>query len=339
MPFHLDQYRREGIVTTASLLAASLFLVPAFSGTGGALHAQEHGRHSHEDPEGHAAGDGHHGGLHFTHPLFTESVSPDRKVRVNYGYVDLPAAGEEEHSASLGAEYAFGRSFSVEASVPYTFTEDAAGITEVKLKFANFALEEHGILLGYGLGAGIPTSGDGPHDHTHGDGDHDHGAAAGAGPAFAAAGPAASGATSIPDPALDGGGGAVRPTLGRDHWELSPFFNIGFKGGSWELVGFGTFGIPTADVPEEDHGVSIAYNASALYHAGARVDILAELHGSGGIQGHPVGEDVVHLAPGIRWQVLPDRPLVLGAGASFPVTDHEVYDGRLLVSLFYHFGG
>jgi hypothetical protein len=307
----------SGAAASVAAAFGLLALVP------GALQAQE-GHHDHGRQAGeHAHGDGHHGGLHFTHPLFAESVSPDQKVRLNYGYFDLAGENEQEHSASVGFEYAFSRAFSVEAAVPYSFTDGAAGITSVTLKFANYALEEQGLLLGYGIGAGLPTSGDaggeGGHDH-----DHDHGAGAPAG---------------IPDPAFDGGGGSVHATLGRDHWELSPFFNIGYRGGSWELVGFGTFGVPTGDVPADDGGVSISYNASALYHAGTRFDLLAEIHGSGGVQGHPVGEDVVELAPGIRWQVLPDRPLVLGAGASFPLTDRQNYDGRLLVSLFYHFGG
>lgn len=304
----------------AALLAAAFGLLALAPG---ALRAQE-GQHEHGEEAGeHTHDDGHHGGLHFTHPLFAESVSPDRKVRLNYGYFDLTGQDEQEHSASVGFEYAFSRAFSVEAAVPYSFTDGAAGITSVSLKFANYALEEQGLLLGYGIGAGLPTSGDAGGEEGH-DHDHDHGAGVPAG---------------IPDPVLHGGGGAVHPTLGRDHWELSPFFNIGYMSGSWELVGFGTFGVPTGSVPDGDGGVSISYNASVLYHAGARLDLLAELHGSGGVQGHPVGEDVVQAAPGIRWQVLPESPLVLGAGASFPLTDVQEYDGRLLVSLFYHFGG
>lgn len=314
---------------------ACLLLAAALVATPDAVRAQEH-EHEHAGEHSHT-GDGHHAGLHFTHPLFAESVSPDRKVRLNYGYFDLPEAGEEEHSASLGLEYSISRGFSVEASFPYSFTDEAAGITEVALKFANFALEEHGLLLGYGLATGIPTSGadEGGHDHDHQDHAH-HGrrdrstVGQTGGPRFP---------NGIPSPALDGGGGAVHATLGRDHWELSPFFNVGFKSGAWELVGFGTLGVPTGDPPEDEGGVGISYNASVLYHAGSRIDLLAELHGRGGIQGHPVGEDVVNLAPGIRWQVLPDRPLVLGVGASFPVSAREDYDGRILASLFYHFGG
>lgn len=324
----------SGLRSTLAALAC-LLLAVALVATPDGVRAQEH---EHEHPGEHShTGDGHHAGLHFTHPLFAESVSPDRKVRLNYGYFDLPEAGEEEHSASLGLEYSFSRSFSVEASFPYSFTDEAAGITEVALKFANFSLEEHGLLLGYGLATGIPTSGAAEGGHGHDHQDHAHrgqGDRSTAGQTGSVSIP-----KGIPGPALDGGGGAVHATLGRDHWELSPFFNVGFKSGAWELVGVGSFDIPTGDPPEDDEGVGISYNASVLYHAGSRIDLLAELHGRGGIQGHPVGEDVVNVAPGIRWKVLPDRPLVLGLAASFPVSHREDYDGRILASLFYHFGG
>ncbi len=36
----------------------------------------------------HAEAD-HHEGLHFSHPLIAESVSPDTKVRLDYAFADL----------------------------------------------------------------------------------------------------------------------------------------------------------------------------------------------------------------------------------------------------------
>lgn len=106
--------------------------------------------------------DGHEHGLHFTHPIFTESVSPDRKVRFDFGQ-----EWEEEGTGSeleLEAEYAFHRSFSIEVGVPYGFlspdegsSESSMGSAEVSFKFANFAFEDRGVLLGYGLEVGIPT--------------------------------------------------------------------------------------------------------------------------------------------------------------------------------------
>lgn len=107
--------------------------------------------------------DHHHShGLHFSHPLFTESVSPDTKLRI-----DLGKEWESEGNSTeteLEAEFAFDRSVSVEVTAPYVFLDpelgpatSGAGNIEVALKFANFAFERHGILLGYGLAVGLPT--------------------------------------------------------------------------------------------------------------------------------------------------------------------------------------
>ena len=106
--------------------------------------------------------DDHEHGLHFSHPIFTESVSPDRKVRLDFG-----REWEEEGTGSeleVEAEYAFHRSFSIEVVVPYGFVSPDDGLSkshlgsaEVALKFANLAFEDSGVLLGYGLEVGIPT--------------------------------------------------------------------------------------------------------------------------------------------------------------------------------------
>lgn len=112
--------------------------------------------HSHEQEAA------HHAGLHFSHPLVTESVSPDTKMRVNVGRSMSDA--EDENEIELEGEYAFHRSFSVEFGAPYTIVEpDGAssvaglGNVEVALKFANYAFEEQGVLLGYGVEFGLPT--------------------------------------------------------------------------------------------------------------------------------------------------------------------------------------
>ncbi len=106
----------------------------------------------------------HRDGLHFSHPLITESPSPDNKVRVDYVFRNLTEDEEESHTLQLGGEYAFAEWLSVEAEVPYTFLEreggtdpDRLGNTSVALKYANFALAESGLLLGGGLELGLPT--------------------------------------------------------------------------------------------------------------------------------------------------------------------------------------
>ena len=73
------------------------------------LLAQEH-EHEH-DP--------HDGPIHFAHPLFTESPSPDTKLRVDYLFRQV-TSGVHEHSMRLEGEYAFTPSISIEANIPIT---------------------------------------------------------------------------------------------------------------------------------------------------------------------------------------------------------------------------
>ncbi|MEJ2184360.1 MAG: hypothetical protein P8Z36_00305 [Gemmatimonadota bacterium] len=104
----------------------------------------------------HCAAQDHHQeeeGLHFSHPLITESITPDTKVRVNF--LDAaPGGGEVE----AGGEYAFRRTFSIEVELPYDLEESAVGNLDVNLKLANYAFEESSVLIGYGAGFGLPTA-------------------------------------------------------------------------------------------------------------------------------------------------------------------------------------
>ena len=121
----------------------------------------------------------HKQGLHFAHPLITESPSPDTKIRLDYifkeiegehhgeGDEDEEGGESKEHTLQLEAEYAFSRNFSIEVGVPYTFvdpddgeSEDHFNNIEVGFKFATYIFEEYGLLLGGGLELGIPSGDD-----------------------------------------------------------------------------------------------------------------------------------------------------------------------------------
>ena len=113
----------------------------------------------------HAEAD-HHEGLHFSHPLIAESVSPDTKVRIDYDFADLGSDASQQ-TIGLELEYAFHRAFSIEAGVPFTRLDPGgesgmsrSGNAEVALKFANYAFEDQGVLLGYGVEFGLPTGSD-----------------------------------------------------------------------------------------------------------------------------------------------------------------------------------
>jgi hypothetical protein len=106
--------------------------------------------------------------LHFSHPLITESPSPDTKVRFDYFYQSfrdgVPAG---EHTPRVEFEYAFRPWISVETNVPYTFlrvegqsqTSHTDNI-EVALKVANLAIKERKLLFVYGLDLELPSGSD-----------------------------------------------------------------------------------------------------------------------------------------------------------------------------------
>lgn len=305
---------RSALAVVLLLAGATLALAP------GSLRAQ--GGHGHS----HGPGDGHdHEGFHFTHPMIAESVSPDTKIRLDHQLFEFPD-GDTEHSGVLEAEYAVTPGFSVEAGIPYSYSAGAFGDAELLLKFTNRALEASGVLLGYGIGLGLPTSGGSAQDGGHGDGHH----GARVPSSMTPEGPVRFHTSS----------GGVKASLGSENWELQPFLNVGVQTGRLELVGWGLFGVPFG--PEARSGVSteVGWNVSALLHASDRVQPLLELDGSSAVNGPEVGEDVVHLSPGLRVRPFGDRRLWLGTSVSFPMAsgaEQEPFDLRWQTSLFWHF--
>ena len=103
--------------------------------------------------------------LHFSHPLVSESPSPDTKLRVDYGLTKESEEGDALiHRARLGAEYAPFRWLSFEFNLPYVIADrdDEANRhnldnIEAAIKLASFVLEDQGMLLGGGLELGLPT--------------------------------------------------------------------------------------------------------------------------------------------------------------------------------------
>lgn len=293
------------------------------------VHGEGAGAHPHpgSDTVTHAGGTGHtHGGLHFAHPLATESVSPDTKLRLNFDHRNLPA-GELENATALAAEWSPHRSFSIQASVPYSLSAEATGFTHLALKFANYAFEDAGVSVGYGLSVSAPTSGAAVQEegHTHDEGGHEHGSAA-----------LASVRGGTPGARANGTGG-VHGSLGKDLWTFEPFLNVGWRTGRWELVGFGTFGIPTNQGSGTEVSTEFSYNASALFRAAPEVQTTLELHGHTGLSGHDADRSVLNLTPGVKLRPSGDSPWFLGLAGSFPVSGDVSYDARALVSLFYHF--
>jgi len=104
--------------------------------------------------------------LEFSHPIFTESISPDTKIRFNYVKTKVEDS-LSSHSFDLEMEYAPVPAFSIHLDVPYTVLrpKNSSSLShledvELALKFANFAFAKHKVLLGYGISFGFPTGSD-----------------------------------------------------------------------------------------------------------------------------------------------------------------------------------
>ncbi len=249
-------------------------------------------------------------GLEFSHPLISNSPSPETKIRLDYLFLDVDGEVEDEElgeegegpskfkesTIRLGLEYAFNRNISLEAEIPYTFlnadngpNENNFNNIEVGLKLATFLLEEYGVILGGGIKLGLPT------------GDDSKG-------------------------------------IGSDNiFEIEPFADFGVKIQDFELVGFLTLGFPVNQNRHQDEGDELKYNLSMLYPLGDIIEILLEFDGLTVLNGHGDGESVLNIDPGIKVAPFNLKQLVLGFGAGFPLTNDEEFEYRLIGSIFYFF--
>ncbi len=105
----------------------------------------------------------HEDHFEFSHPIFTESISPDSKIRFNYANTKV-ADSLSSHGFNLEMEFAPVRTFSIHLDIPYTVlkSKSASSLShlediELAFKFANFALAKHRVLFGYGVSLGFPT--------------------------------------------------------------------------------------------------------------------------------------------------------------------------------------
>jgi len=250
-------------------------------------------------PAGSALAAAGHGNapLHFSHPIITESPTPDTKLRSNYELErnEVPGGEEQAHRGEAVLEYALDPRFSLEAKAPYTFRDPANGssvddLGNVKLtaKLATYRFAEQGAVLGGGLELGLPTGDD------------------------------------------------AKGIGSNNEVEVAPFVDAGLKEGPFEMVGFLFFEIPTNQEAGEEDAVDLklAFQGSVLYHLGPDWELLAELDGETIASGE-ASETVVNLNPGIKYH--PTERLSLGVSGGFPVSDDEAFGTRIKASVFYHF--
>ncbi len=310
MPMNMHT-RSARLRTPAAFLLALTLIAPR------ALLAQEH---QHEQPEHdheHGEEDHHHGGLHFSHPLVAESVTPDTKVRLDTHFTDGGTGSTLE--LVFEAEYAFAPAFSIEVgATPYVHNhleaaaqagsvsaalapplrahlatppagqaEDAFSDLDVAFKFANFAFADRGVLLGYGATVGIPMR-------------------TGEEPVHAVT-------------------------------TVEPFLDMGYQRGIWELSGFTRFAIPTGAEEGEPGHADLVTNLAVLAHLSAQLQTLLEMDSSSPLGG---GDDpsLVHLTPGLKVRPLPhEEHLIVGAGLRIPISETKVFDRQAIMSVFWHF--
>jgi hypothetical protein len=235
--------------------------------------------------------------LHFSHPLFAESPSPDTKIRTDYIFRN--EAGEEKaetHTAQLEVEYAFRPWISVETNIPFTFRNADDGgnkrnldTIEIGVKLATSAFADHGLLLGGGIELGLPT------------GDSSKGI----------------GSSHI--------------------LEVEPFLDFGFKRQDLEIVGFLSPAVPTNKNGEDEADVELGWSLSMLYHLHRRVQVILEFDGERAFGGEESGHATANISPGLKIVPTANQNLAIGAGVSLPISDDEDFDVRTILSVFYHF--
>jgi hypothetical protein len=247
-----------GAYSRRLLLVITLLLVPIVS-----IHAQEH-----EDDHDHD-----HDHLHFSHPLVTESPSPDTKVRIDYlGVRTSDATGIHENVFRIEGEHAFNHSISLAIVTPFIsrtapVAERASGLgnVEVSLKAASLAFGERGLLLGGGLSAALPTGSD-----TKGIGSS-------------------------------------------HLVELEPFVDAGYKRDALELVGFATLSSTLHRRAGEEAERNLTFDFSALCQIQSRVEGLIEVTTTRALIGDESGIQQTFIAPGFKAYPFTNRKLMFGA--------------------------
>ncbi len=244
-----------GAQSRRSILIAALFLMPL---TG--MKAQEH------------EVDHDHDHLHFSHPLVTESPSPDTKLRFDYiGTRTSGPTGLHENTFRLEGEYAFSQSVSLAIVAPFISrtapgADRASGLgnIELSLKVASLVFGERGVLLGGGLSAALPTGSDAK----------------------------AIGSSHIV--------------------ELEPFLDAGYKRNALELVGFSILSSTFRRQAGEDAERNLTFDFSALYRIQSRLEGLIEVTTARALVGPESGSQQTFVAPGLKVYPFTNRQLMFG---------------------------
>lgn len=239
-----------------------------------------------------------HAGLHFSHPLVTESPSPDTKLRLDYLWSRTgdPLSRVTERGARLEGEFAFTPGLSLAVTVPYEWHDDGSGAgavhgtgsTEVSLKAASTMWDERGVLFGGGFSVGLPTGND----------------------------------------SLGIGSSSA---IG-----LEPFVDAALRSGALELVAFLRYGTTVHNAADVVAEREVSMAASALYPVVPALEALIEMEAVRPLTGD-VRETAATIAPGVKLYPFHDRRIMAGVSTPIGLTGEAKQSRGLLVSLFYHF--
>jgi len=235
--------------------------------------------------------------LHFSHPLITESPSPDTKIRVDYFYRRIHESEiTKEHTPRVEFEYAFRPTFSIEANVPYTFraVDGQPSVShidniEVAVKLATFAFKKQRLLPVYGVSLELPSGSD----------------------------------------QKEIGSGHI--------FQIEPYLGLGIKRESFEIVGFSAVGILTnKDFGDEDF-THLSYQGSFLFKPTPDVMPLIEIDGETLLAGPERGDTVLNISPGIKFRPFHSDHWQVGASLGVPISEQEEFHARAVFAAFYHF--
>ena len=246
----------RGAGSRRSILIAAFVFIPL-----GAVGAQDHD----EDHD--------HDHLHFSHPLVTESPSPDTKLRLDYIHtLTSGTAGVREDAIRVEVEHAFTHSVSLAIVTPFISrttpaTERVSGLgnIELSLKAASLAFGEDGVLLGGGLSAALPTGSD------------------------------------------------VKGIGSSHIVELEPFLDAGYKRNALELVGLAIISSTFHRQAGEQAERSLTFNFSTLYHIQPRFEGMIEVLTARALVGPKSGTQQTFIAPGLKVYPFTNRSLMFGA--------------------------
>jgi hypothetical protein len=264
-------------------LRCSLFAF-AFLITANRVEAQHDDDHDHD-----------HDHLHFSHPMVTESPSPDTKIRLDY--VRLWITGSDAVTVNEGraeAEYGFTPSISLALVAPFLWVTDPAGDRisglgniELSLKAAKVVSEKNNVLVGGGLSAGLPTGND---------------------------------AKGIGSSHLI---------------ELEPFVDAAYKLNPLEFVGFARVSSIFRRRAGDDNERELAFDFSSLYRVNPVVEVLLEATTSRSLVGPQQGIPLTYVAPGVKVYPFTNKQIMLGASVLLGTGSISTSRGALVSAFYH----